>query len=98
MLPLLPADERREILRLREYPEDSAGAMMTTEVAMIDEELTVRQAIDELSREAEHLETIYYIYVVDQDQHLEGVVTARQAAHGAEQARAARRRPDGDAT
>lgn len=78
ILPLLPAHERREILRLRAYPEDTAGGMMTTEVAMIDEELTVRQAIDELSREAEHLETIYYIYAVDHDQRLDGVVTARQ--------------------
>jgi magnesium transporter len=78
ILPLLPADERREILRLRAYPEDSAGALMTTEVAMIDEGLTVRRAIDELVREAEHLETIYYIYVVDREQHLRGVVTARK--------------------
>jgi magnesium transporter len=78
LLPLLPAHERREILRLRAYPEDSAGGMMTTEVAMIDENLTVRQAIDELTREAEQLETIYYIYAVDQDQRLDGVVTARQ--------------------
>src|SRR5436190_13885720 len=78
LLPLLPAHERREILRLREYPEDSAGGMMTTEVAMIDENLTVRQAIDDLTRAAERLETIYYIYAVDQDQHLDGVVTARQ--------------------
>jgi magnesium transporter len=82
LLPLLPAHERREILRLREYPEDSAGGMMTTEVAMIDENLTVRQAIDELTRAAEHLETIYYIYAVDQDQRLDGVVTARQLLTG----------------
>ena len=78
LLPLLPAHERREILRLREYPEDTAGAMMTTEVAVIDENLTVRQAIDELTRAAERLETIYYIYAVDEDQRLDGVVTARQ--------------------
>ncbi len=78
LLPLLPADERREILKLRAYPENTAGAMMTTEVAMIDEQLTVRKAIDELSREAEHLETIYYVYLVDHDQHLRGVVTARK--------------------
>ena len=78
LLPLLPADERREILKLRAYPENTAGAMMTTEVAMIDEKLTVRKAIDELSREAEHLETIYYVYLVDRDQRLRGVVTARK--------------------
>jgi magnesium transporter len=56
--------------------------MMTTEVAMIDENLTVRQAIDELTRAAERLETIYYIYAVDQDQRLDGVVTARQLLTG----------------
>jgi magnesium transporter len=78
LLPLLPAHERRELLRLREYPEDSAGAMMTTEVAMIDENLTVREAIDALTHAAERLETIYYIYAVDRDQRLDGVVTARQ--------------------
>jgi magnesium transporter len=78
LLPLLPADERREILRLRAYPENSAGAMMTTEMAMIEEELSVRDALVALSREAEHVETIYYIYVVDHDLHLRGVVSARQ--------------------
>jgi magnesium transporter len=78
LLPLLPADERREILRLRAYPENTAGAMMTTEVAMIHEGQTVRQALAELTREAEHLETIYYVYVVDHDQRLRGVVTARR--------------------
>jgi magnesium transporter len=78
ILPLLPADERREILRLRAYPEESAGAMMTTEMAMIEEDLSVRDALVALSREAENVETIYYIYVVDHDLHLRGVVSARQ--------------------
>jgi len=45
---------------------------------MIRETLTVRQAIDEMSREAEQLETIYNIYAVDHDQHLHGVITARK--------------------
>jgi magnesium transporter len=78
LMPLLPAHERREILRLRAYPEDRAGAMMTTEVAMLDESLTVREAMAELSHEAEHLETIYYIYAVDKDLHLRGVVSTRK--------------------
>ena len=78
LLPLLPADERRDYLRLREYPEDSAGSIMTTEVAKLDESLTVKDALDELRRQAEELETIYYIYVVDDTNHLRGVVSARQ--------------------
>lgn len=78
LLPLLPADERREIIRLRAYSEDKAGSMMTTEAAMVEETLTTREALHVLSRESEHLETIYYIYVVDKDLHLKGVVSARQ--------------------
>lgn len=78
LLPLLPVEERRNILRLRAYPEGTAGSIMTTEVAMLAESLTVRQALAELSRQAEHLETIHYIYVVDSDDHLQGVVSSRQ--------------------
>jgi len=78
LLPLLPADERRDILRLRSYPEDSAGAVMTTDFAKLGESLTVREALAELGRQAENLETLYYLYVVDDTDHLRGVVSARQ--------------------
>jgi magnesium transporter len=78
LLPLLPADERREILRLRAYPEGSAGAVMTTEAAKLSESLTVREALEELSRQAEELETIYYLYIVDETDHLRGLVSARK--------------------
>jgi len=40
--------------------------------------LTVREALDELARQSEELETIYYLYVVDQTDHLRGIVSARQ--------------------
>jgi magnesium transporter len=50
---------------------------MTTEVACLAETLTVRQALEALSRQAERLETIYYIYVVDDTNHLRGVVSGR---------------------
>jgi magnesium transporter len=78
LLALLPADERRDILRLSAYPEGTAGAMMTTEVARLSEKLTIRQALDELRRQAEEFETIYYIYVVDDAGHLRGLFTARK--------------------
>ena len=35
LLPLVPAEERRDILRLQAYPEDTAGAVMTTELARL---------------------------------------------------------------
>ncbi len=75
---LVPIDTRRDILRLQSYPEGTAGAMMTTEVAGLPESLTVREALRALSRIAESLETIYYIYIVDDENHLRGAVSARQ--------------------
>lgn len=78
LMPLIPADERRDIQRLRAYPEESAGAVMTTEFARLSEDITVEQALREVGRQAEHLETIYYLYVVDEEDHLRGLVSARQ--------------------
>ncbi len=78
LLPRLPIEERREFLRLRQFPEGSAGAVMTTEVAKFPETMTVRAALEHLVRVADEVETIYYLYVVDAEDHLRGVVSARQ--------------------
>ena len=78
IMPLLPVEDRRDIQRLQSYPEETAGAMMTTDVAKLTEKLTVREALDELARQASDLETIYYLYVVDEDCLLRGIVSTRQ--------------------
>jgi magnesium transporter len=78
LLPLLPSEDRRDILHLSAYPEGTAGAVMTTQFAKLGESLTVAEALRELSRQAEQLETIYYLYIVDDQDHLRGLVTARQ--------------------
>ena len=78
LLALIPAPDRRDIRRLQTFPEGTAGAMMTTEAACLDERLLVRDALEKLSRQAEQLETIYYIYVVDDTNHLKGVVSTRR--------------------
>jgi magnesium transporter len=78
LLKLLPSSERRDILRLQSYPEGTAGAVMTTDFARLDASLDVRQAMTELGRQAENLETIYYLYVVDDQRRLKGVVSARK--------------------
>ena len=77
-MPLVPAEDRRDIIRLRSYPEETAGAIMTTEFARIHERTTVREALEEIGRQAKELETIYYLYVVDEDDHLRGVLSARR--------------------
>lgn len=78
LLPLVPPKARRDILRLLSYPEGTAGAVMTSDFAKLPASLNVRQAIEELTRQAQDLETIYYIYIVDDDDHLIGLVSARQ--------------------
>lgn len=78
ILALLPAEDRRDIQRLQSYEEETAGALMTTEVAMLSEDLTVTDALQELGRQSSDLETIYYLYVVDDNNLLRGIVSTRQ--------------------
>ncbi|TWT83520.1 Magnesium transporter MgtE [Planctomycetes bacterium CA13] len=78
ILPLLPIADRRNIQRLRAYEGETAGGLMTTEVAKLAQNLTAREALEELGRQAGELETIYYIYVVDEDNMLRGIVSTRQ--------------------
>jgi len=78
LMPLIPTDERRDIQRLSAYPENTAGAVMTTEFARLSEDLTVDKALSKIRRQAEDLETIYYLYVVDHEDHLRGLISFRQ--------------------
>jgi len=78
LLSRMPTEDRRDIMRLRQYPEGTAGSVMTTEFAKLRESLTVREALAEIGRQAGQLETIYYLYIVDEDDHLRGLVSARQ--------------------
>ena len=78
ILPILPLDDRRNIQRLRSYAEETAGGLMTTQVAMLTEKLSVSEALEELGSQANELETIYYLYVVDEDNLLRGIVSTRQ--------------------
>lgn len=78
MLQHMPMEERRESLRLQAFEEGTAGSVMTTELAKLPLTMTVRQALEELGHQAEDLETIYYIYIVDEEDHLQGCVSCRQ--------------------
>ena len=78
LLELFDHEDRRETIRLRSFPEETAGAMMTTEVARLPEGLTVSEALAEISRQAQDLETVYYNYVIDKEDRLLGLVSARE--------------------
>jgi magnesium transporter len=87
ILQRLPASERRNFLRLSQYPGGTAGAVMTTEFASFNSELTIEKAIGEIGRLSQQFETIYYLYVLDEQERLVGLVSARQLLAGM-------RRPD----
>ena len=82
ILQRLPLEERRDYLRLSQYPEGTAGAVMTSEVAKLSADLSIETAISEIGRQTEEYETIYYLYVVDADDHLLGLVSTRQLLAG----------------
>ena len=82
LIALMPPEVRRDILRLDQYPEDTAGAMMTTDVTKFTEGTTVRAALDAISDNSEDFETIYYLYIVDDENHLRGLLSARKLLTG----------------
>ncbi|MEM1061163.1 MAG: magnesium transporter [Planctomycetota bacterium] len=77
LLPLVAQAERADIRRMLLYPEDSAGSIMTTDYASISDDLTAAQALDHLRKQAPDKETIYYVYIVDEQRRLDGVITLR---------------------
>lgn len=78
LMPLIDAEDRRDIQRLQAYPDDTCGAEMTTDFVRLNESMTVHEALDEISRQTEVIETVYYLYVVDAHDHLVGLVSAKQ--------------------
>jgi magnesium transporter len=77
LLPLVAKADREDIRRLLSYPEDSAGAMMTTDYATLPREMTVAQALEDIRKQASDKETIYYIYVLDENRRMLGFVSLR---------------------
>ena len=52
LLPLIAQAERNDIRKLLSFPEDSAGAIMTTEYASLPEDITVAEALNRLRQQA----------------------------------------------
>jgi magnesium transporter len=68
------AEDVRELLV---HPDESAGGLMTTAYLSLTPEVTVEAAISRLKAEAPHLDIIDYIYVVDEEEALQGVISIR---------------------
>lgn len=74
LLKQCTADTRNDINKLLNYPENSAGSIMTVEYAELKEELTIKQAIEKLKKEIEYYETINTCFVVNAERKLIGYI------------------------
>ena len=79
VIDLLKQEEQEELAEIMGYPEDSAGAMMTTDVFTLHEGTTSGNAIKTL-QDQEDAEMVFYLYVTDDDDRLVGVVSLRALA------------------
>ncbi|WP_249316713.1 magnesium transporter [Bacillus sp. FJAT-50079] len=76
-LTIMDKEAAHEIKGLLHYEEYTAGSIMTTEFVAISANQTVRSAMYILKNEAPKAETIYYVYVVDDESRLVGVISLR---------------------
>ena len=74
---LVSPAKRQLINRYLQYPEDSAGSIMTAEYTRLKKDMTVAEAIAHLRAVGEDRETIYTLYVTDEQRKLEGVTSVR---------------------
>ncbi len=78
LLGKMEPDEAEHVEELLQYEADTAGGMMTTELISLPAALTCAEVLERLRSLASEVELIYYLYVVDEEQRLLGVVTIRQ--------------------
>ncbi len=77
ILDVVDSAKRNSINQLLNYPEDSAGSIMTTEYVDFKKEMTVAQALRHIKDVGIHKETIYTCYVLE-NRRLIGIVTAKE--------------------
>ena len=76
IIKLLNVEEQEEIAEIMGYPDDSAGALMNTEVFTLHESITAGEAIKTL-QDQEGAEMVFYLYITDDDDRLVGIISLR---------------------
>ena len=66
-------DQAGDIVDLLKYDEDTAGGLMGTEMVVVNENWSMPECLKQMRQQAEHMDEIYYVYVVDDDFRLQGV-------------------------
>ena len=71
-------EQAGDIVDLLKYDEDTAGGLMGTEMIVVNENWSMPKCIDEMRKQAEEMDEIYYVYVVDDDERLRGVLPLKK--------------------
>ncbi|MDH6344052.1 magnesium transporter [Parabacteroides sp. PFB2-12] len=67
-------EQAGDIVDLLKYDEDTAGGLMGTEMIVVNENWSMPKCIEEMRLQAEEMDEIYYVYVIDDDERLRGVL------------------------
>ncbi|ATO19850.1 magnesium transporter [Acinetobacter sp. LoGeW2-3] len=78
LLSKLSPQSNQVLKALHAYPEETAGALMSSDYLTLPPELSMNEAIETLRDIAGNHDTLYLIYIVDVLQHLLGVISLRQ--------------------
>lgn len=71
-------EQAGDIIDLMKYPENTAGSLMGTDMIVVNENWSMPECIKEMRLQAEDLSEIYYVYVVDNDERLRGVLPLKK--------------------
>ena len=75
VLGRLPAEEAKDVAVLSNYEDETAGGIMTSEFCRLTPSMTAREAVERVREQATNRETIYALYVLDDEGRLLGVVS-----------------------
>ena len=71
-------EQAGDIVDLLKYDEDTAGGLMGTEMIVVNENWSMPKCIDEMRKQAEEVDEIHYVYVVDDDERMLGVLPLKK--------------------
>ncbi len=78
LLDLMKVEASTDVQELLSFAENTAGRIMTPDVFALKEDLTVGEAISAIQRASSKIELVFYLYIVDDRNHLVGVSSLRQ--------------------
>lgn len=78
LLELMEEEEAEDVQELLSHDEDTAGGLMTTEYITYRSDITVGEAMERFRKDASDIDTVYYIYIIDERERLIGVISLRE--------------------